>query len=201
VKITIDRKTGALLAIIVLLGATAISMSISRNDNGMNSGHMGGHSASQSDGNLTGADLMFLQMMIPHHQQAVDISELALARTEDPELTALAKAIANGQRAEIVQMKSWLKDAGASEDMGHAMHEMGGMLSDEDLAGLTNARGKSFDILWLQGMTAHHDGALHMVQMIEDADNPEIKTFGKAIVIEQSAQIEQMKTMLERLSR
>lgn len=198
-KITIDRKTGVLLAIIVLLGATVISMSISREDKGMNAGHMGGHSSSQASGDLTGADVMFLQMMIPHHQQAVDISELALTRTEDRELISLAKAIANGQRAEIVQMKAWLAAAGAGEDMGHAMHDMGGMLSEADLVALTKARGNSFDVLWLKGMTGHHDGALHMVQMIEDADNAEIKAFGEAIVIEQSAQIEQMKVMLARL--
>lgn len=198
-NITIDRKTGVLLAIIVLLGAAVISMAISRDHNGMKSGHMGGHSSSQANGNLTGADVMFLQMMIPHHQQAVDISELALSKSKDRELTELAKAIANGQRAEIVKMKAWLKDAGASEDMGHSMHDMGGMLSDEELTALTSATGTKFDLLWLQGMTAHHDGALHMTQMIEDAQNPEIKAFGEAIVIEQSAQIEQMKAMLNRL--
>jgi len=84
--------------------------------------------------------------------------------------------------------------------MEHSMgHDMGGMLSDSDLAALKSATGKNFDVLWLKGMTGHHDGALHMTMMIEDATNPEIKSFGQAIVSSQSAQITQMAAMLKRM--
>jgi uncharacterized protein (DUF305 family) len=198
-QINIDRKGGIIVAVGVLLAAAVISFSINHgDDNSMNamSGHMG-HSS--STGNYTGADIMFLQMMIPHHQQAIDISQLAMKKSEDAELLALAKLIARDQAAEILQMKKWLKDAGASEDMGHAMHDMGGMLSDEDLAKLQAASGREFDRLWLTGMTGHHDGAIHMTQMIEDAQNPEIKAFGAKVIKDQSAQIEQMKAMINRL--
>ena len=142
---------------------------------------------------------MFLQMMIPHHQQAIDISNLAMKSSQDSELLALAKIIARDQAAEIQKMKAWLKDAGASEDMGHSMDGMGGMLSPDELSALSAATGKAFDILWLKGMTDHHDGAIHMTQMIEDARNPEIKAFGEKVIADQSAQIEQMKEMLERI--
>ena len=97
-------------------------------------------------------------------------------------------------------MKAWLKDAGASEDMGHAMHDMGGMLNDDELAALSAATGKEFDILWLKGMTEHHDGAIHMTQMIEDARNAEIKAFGTKVIKDQSKQIDQMKKMLARIA-
>ena len=202
-QINIDRKTGVLLAVIVLLAAAVVSLSINRSDTtemGISSGHMGHGSSSSSNANYTGADIMFLQMMIPHHQQAIDISNIAMKASQDPELIALAKIIARDQAAEIKQMKAWLKDAGASEDMGHEMHDMGGMLSDEDLAALSAASGKEFDILWLKGMTEHHDGAIHMTQMIEDAQNADIKAFGEKVIKDQSEQIDQMKKMLARIS-
>ena len=202
-QINIDRKTGVLLGVIVLLAAAVVSLSINRSDsNGMgnSSGHMGHGSSSSSNANYTGADIMFLQMMIPHHQQAIDISNLAMKASQDTELIELAKIIARDQAAEIKQMKAWLKDAGASEDMGHAMHDMGGMLNDDDLAALSAATGKEFDILWLKGMTEHHDGAIHMTQMIEDARNAEIKAFGTKVIKDQSKQIDQMKKMLARIA-
>ncbi len=202
-QINIDRKTGVLLGVIVLLAAAVVSLSINRSDsNGMgnSSGHMGHGSSSSSNANYTGADIMFLQMMIPHHQQAIDISNLAMKASQDTELIELAKIIARDQAAEIKQMKAWLTDAGASEDMGHAMHDMGGMLNDDELAALSAATGKEFDILWLKGMTEHHDGAIHMTQMIEDARNAEIKAFGTKVIKDQSKQIDQMKKMLARIA-
>ncbi len=205
-QINIDRKTGVLLGVIVLLAAAVLSLSINRGDRsnhgdmGQMSGHMGHGTSSSKNANYTGADIMFLQMMIPHHQQAIDISNLAMKSSQDAELIELAKIIARDQAAEIKQMKAWLKDAGASEDMGHAMHDMGGMLNDDELAALSAATGKEFDILWLKGMTEHHDGAIHMTQMIEDARNAEIKAFGTKVIKDQSKQIDQMKKMLARIA-
>jgi uncharacterized protein (DUF305 family) len=203
-KVTIDRKTSVLLAIILLLSAAVLSLSLNRDDNhsmSSSSGHMEHGSSSSKNSKYTGADVMFLQMMIPHHQQAIDISNLAMKSSQDSELLALAKIIARDQAVEITQMKAWLKEAGASEDMGHSMDGMGGMLSPEELSALSAATGKAFDILWLKGMTDHHDGAIHMTQMIEDAQNSEIKAFGEKVIADQSAQIEQMKLMLQRISK
>ena len=201
-QINIDKKTGALLAVIVLLSATVVSFAINRDDNQMNNNGMAGHMGhSSSSANYTGADVMFLQMMIPHHQQAIDISNLALKTSKDAELLALAKTIAADQAAEITQMKSWLKDAGATTDMGHSMDGMGGMLNDAELSALNAETGTKFDILWLKGMSGHHDGAIHMTTMIRDASNAEIKAFGEKVIKDQSAQIEQMKIMLQRLSK
>ena len=203
-QINIDKKTGILGTIIVVLVGVVIVMAVSSNSNdghfGMNHSSMMDSDEKADSSNLTGADIMFLQMMIPHHQQAVDISNLALSKSKDPELLALATAIRDGQADEIVQMKQWLADAGASLDMGHSMgSSMGGMLNEQQLAALKNASGSTFDRLWLEGMTGHHDGALHMTQMIEDASNPTIKKFGQDIVTLQTAQIEQMKEMLKRI--
>ena len=158
-----------------------------------------GHS-SMASGDLSSDDIMFLQMMIPHHQQAIDISDLALTKSSDSELLALAKDIRDGQGAEIITMKAWLAGANAGMDPGHSMGDsMVGMLSDSELAALEAATGKSFDLLWLKGMTGHHDGAIDMAAMIEDADNDEIKSFGQAIVTAQSAQNKQMAAMIKRM--
>lgn len=203
-QINIDKKTGILGTIIVFLVGVIIAMGVSTSNDhsffGMGHSSMMDSDRANGVGDLTGADIMFLQMMIPHHQQAVDISNLALTKSKDPELLALATAIRDGQADEIVQMKQWLADAGASLDMGHSMGDsMGGMLNEQQLAALKNASGSTFDRLWLEGMTGHHDGALHMTQMIEDASNPTIKKFGQDIVALQTAQIEQMKEMLKRI--
>jgi len=203
-QINIDKKSGVFIAVIAGLLILIMAMTLSGRSGdgifGMNHSDSGmmGNQSSQRD--LTGADIMFLQMMIPHHQQAIDISDLALTRSADPELLALAKDIRDGQSAEIITMKDWLAKAGADLDPGHSMgHDMGGMLGDSELAALKAATGKSFDLLWLQGMTGHHDGAIHMATMIEDASNPEIKSFGQAIVTTQSAQNKQMAAMIKRL--
>jgi uncharacterized protein (DUF305 family) len=164
---------------------------------------MGVHHNSGS-ATYTGADVMFLQMMIPHHQQAVDISDLAISRSKDTELVELAKKIRDGQAAEIIQMKNWLADAGDSSMMGHGMNHsmgdgMGGMLTESELSTLTSLSGSKFDAYWLRGMITHHEGALHMVTMIKDSNRPEFRNFGKEIVSVQTVEIEQMKKMLSRM--
>ena len=160
---------------------------------------MGMHNDS-SVAKYAGADVMLLQMMIPHHQQAIDISNLALKTSKDPELLALANTIIRAQSSEIIQMNAWLKEAKAETDMGHSISGMGGMLDTNELSTLTSATGKTFDLLWLKGMTNHHDGAIHMTSMINDAQNADIKRFGENVVKDQSAQIQQMKAMLKWLS-
>ena len=197
-EIKIDKKTGTLLAIIAVLAGSMLFLLGSRDSDGMSGmhDHMG---PTSMNSNYTGADIMFLQMMIPHHQQAIDMSNLALKISSNEELRSLATKIATDQAAEIIQMRNWLNEAGASEDPGHSMSGMGGMLTTDEYSKLQAANGKEFDKLWLEGMTNHHEGAIHMTNMIIDAQNSEIKAFGEAIVKAQSAQIEQMKYMLKNL--
>ena len=202
-QINIDKKTGSLVAIIVVLLGIILGFSISRNSDegffGMRGNNSMGMRHNSGTATYTGADVMFLQMMIPHHQQAIDISNIALKTSKDSELLALANTIIKAQTAEIVQMRSWLSEAGTTTGMGHSMEGMGGMLDDAELSALSAATGKTFDLLWLKGMIGHHDGAIHMTTMIRDASNPEIKSFGENVVKDQSAQIDQMNLMLKRI--
>ena len=206
-QINIDKKTGSFLVVILILVAIIFGMAWNKNNNNWGM-HRGGSNNMAMDGDeiagkggYSGADVMFLQMMIPHHQQAIDISNLALKTSKDSELRVLAQTIIKAQSSEIVQMKAWLKEAGAPAEVGHAMgHGMGGMLDAAELSNLSAATGTAFDLLWLKGMIAHHDGAIHMTGMIRDADKAEIRTFGENIIKDQSAQIKQMKAMQKRLN-
>jgi uncharacterized protein (DUF305 family) len=201
-QINIDKKTGIFIGIIIFLLAI-IGVLVVKNASKVtfpdNMRYGMGMSQSTSS-NYTGADIMFLQMMIPHHQQAVDISNLALSKSQDPELLALAQTIAASQAAEIITMENWLNDAGASKDMGHAGHNMGGMLDSADLAKLETLTGSDFDKVWLAGMIEHHEGAIQMTNMIRDAKNPAIKAFGLEIIAVQASEIEQMKIMLAKIN-
>src|SRR5215204_5287940 len=104
-------------------------------DSGPGSGMM-----SDSD-DFSRSDIMFATMMIPHHQQAVDMSELAIEKTTDPEVRALAEQIRDAQAPEIELMESWLGEAGGGMSMGEHDMGMGGMLSEEDMTALENATG------------------------------------------------------------
>ena len=184
----------ALAGAISLAGCTT---NLGGNDsNGTMDGGMMGNNKSASA--FSGTDIMFAQMMIPHHQQAVDMSTLAETRTTNPEILALAKQIKDAQAPEIKQMTAWIESSGSSTDMGHDMG-MGGMLTDEQMTALENAQGAAFDKLYLEGMIGHHEGALQMATMIENSSNSEAKELAANIIKSQSAEIEKMKQMLEAL--
>ena len=139
---------------------------------------------------------MFAQKMIPHHEQAVTMSELALTNTTNPEVLALATAIRDAQGPEITQMQSWLGDDAGHDGHNHDM-EMGGMLTAEELETLASLKGEAFDHFFLASMIAHHEGALDMVDMINDSSNSEVKRLAANIVKSQSAEIEAMKALLK----
>jgi uncharacterized protein (DUF305 family) len=196
-QINIDKKTGTLLGVIVVLVLALVFFFAGNTNMSMNHD---GHGSMMSDEEATGAysddELMFASMMIPHHSQAVTMSELALANSTNPDVLALATAIRDAQGPEITQMQSWLDESNYSGT--HAGHmDMGGMLSDEEIAKLAIAKGAAFDRLFLEGMIAHHEGAIEMAEMIKDSTNSEVKKLFNNIVSSQSAEIEAMKALLK----
>lgn len=205
-----SNKTIALYAVIALLVGVIGGLLFSNNGHdGMmrmnhdrNSSHTDMMSADPNPNptDVSDPEAMFFQMMIPHHQQAIDMSNFALTNSQNADVVALANKIITAQTGEITQMKQWLTDAGESlESPEHMGHGMGGMLSDSDMAELAKATGTQFDRLWLQGMIAHHEGALHMVHMIDNSPNAETDKFGENVTKAQSAEITQMKAMLAKL--
>lgn len=187
-------KLVAAIVVLFLALITAIFLRPDSDDHDMDM-----HATSQLN-KFSNSDQMFLQMMIPHHQQAIDISQVALKKSENLEITKLAKTIISAQTAEIQQMKNWLKDSGVSTHMGHAMEGMNGVLSDEELKSLDEAVGTKFDQEWLKAMIEHHDGAILMTKMIQDANDLKLKNFGKKIIEDQSSQILLMKKILSQIS-
>jgi uncharacterized protein (DUF305 family) len=202
VQININKKTGILLSIIAALLISIMfiasgGMRESDSDND-DMGMMGGH-GHNSNSQMVGSDAMFLQMMIPHHEQAVVMSDLALSTSKNADVLKLAKQIRDAQAPEIIKMQGWLSDAGLSQDPGHSMGDgMGGMLSDSEISTLKESTGKAFDKLFLTGMIAHHEGAINMVMMIENSSNSDISNLGKEIVKSQAAEIELMKQLLKK---
>lgn len=189
------NRKALILSVIAFVGASlGVSLVVgnnTNNDSNMGMNH-GAHSMS-----MGGDEAMFLQMMIPHHQQAIVISDLAISISKNEDILKLANQIKGAQDPEIDQMKSWLKAAGLGEDPGHSMHAMAGMLTDSQLEQLKNSTGKDFDRQFLSGMIAHHEGAVEMVRMIENSSDLKLRDFGEQINQTQSSEIAVMKQLLK----
>ncbi len=195
-QINIDKKTGTLLGVILVLILAVVFLLAGNSGKSMDHSGHGSSSKDESSTEYSADEIMFAQMMIPHHQQAVTMSELALMNTSNPEVRALATAIRDAQGPEIMQMQGWLGDKGGVEAHSHGM-EMGGMLTAEELETLASLKDRAFDQFFLSSMIAHHEGALDMVDMINDSTNSEVKTLAANIVKSQSAEIEAMKALLK----
>jgi uncharacterized protein (DUF305 family) len=196
-QINVDRKTAIFVAIITGLIIVIGFQFVNKNEDEMPMSHMG-HGMSQSK-EFSGADIMFAQMMIPHHEQALLMSGFAETRSSNEEVKKLARQIYAEQEPEIAQMKLWLEKTNSSMDMGHDMG-MNGMLTDSEFEAMKSATGKAFDRLFLEGMIAHHEGAIHMAEMIVDSDNAEARKLGQSIQVTQQREIDLMKEMLKKIN-
>ncbi|WP_285244605.1 DUF305 domain-containing protein [Pseudarthrobacter sp. fls2-241-R2A-127] len=148
------------------------------------------------------ADIMFAQMMIPHHSQAVEMSDIMLAKAGMPaEVTALATKIKAAQAPEIEQMTGWLTGWGAPTAMSDPSgHGMTGMVDDAGIDKLKAAAGTDAAKLFLQQMIGHHEGAIDMAQQeISAGKSAEAVKLGQDIVDAQQAEITQMKQLLTTL--
>ncbi|MFJ3958359.1 DUF305 domain-containing protein [Arthrobacter sp. NPDC090010] len=143
------------------------------------------------------ADTMFAAMMIPHHRQALEMSEIMLAKKGLPDtVTQLAARIKAAQAPEIKTMTSWLQ-AWGEDSQGHSGHQMDGMLSGSDLDALKAAQGRGAARLFLEQMIAHHQGAPSMARTESSTGkNPQAVSLSNEIVKAQAAEIEEMKRLL-----
>jgi len=154
------------------------------------------------------ADVKFMQDMIEHHAQAVEMVELLQTRTSRASMRLLGKRIAMSQSSEIDMMRSWLTRRGetAPDPNAHDMRgmTMTGMLSPQQMTALAAAKGAEFDHLFLQGMIQHHRGALGMVSALtsvpDAAEDAALSDFLTNIVADQTAEIDRMNEMLSSYS-
>jgi uncharacterized protein (DUF305 family) len=156
------------------------------------------------------ADVLFMQDMIPHHNQAVQLAELVADRTNQPELMDVAGRIDVSQADEIEFMQQWLSERGenvpepTAHEAMHTTHKMAGMASPEQMAELAQLESEEFDRLFLTLMIAHHEGAVTMVEELMKqpgaAYEPVLFEFTTNITEDQTAEIERMNTLLVGLS-
>lgn len=191
------RVTALVAAAVIAIPGIAACSAVTVGDHG------GDHGSQMMDpaGDANAADVMFVQMMIPHHEQAVDMSALAPDRASDPRVLDLAERIAAAQDPEIAQMRAMLvrwevPEMGSGMD-GMENMPMAGMVSAEDLAGLAASSGEEFDRQFLELMIAHHEGAVTMAQDAQrDGADPELRSLLDAIVTSQNAEIAEMQAIL-----
>ena len=146
-------------------------------------------------------DVMFAQMMIPHHQQAVELAALAPEHSTNQALLTLAATISAEQQPEINAMKAlllqWDVDPNAMDDHGGHGAGMQGMVDDATMAKLKSLNGPQFDTLWLQAMIGHHQGAIDMAKAeIANGQSVDMIAMAKTMITAQQAEINQMKQML-----
>ncbi|MFI8483631.1 DUF305 domain-containing protein [Streptomyces rubrogriseus] len=209
-KRSLMRRTAAVAA----AGAAALVLAAcgGNGDDDGSAGH-GGHaatasssapasaSASASQGQHNAADVAFAKGMIPHHRQAVEMADLAPDRARSAEVKKLAADIKKAQDPEIKTLSGWLtswgEDVPAEGAMDHSMHDMGGMMTAEEMTELENASGKAFDTAFMEMMIKHHEGAVEMAktEQADGAYGPAKKMAGE-IIDSQSEEIEQMNELL-----
>ncbi|MCO5968470.1 DUF305 domain-containing protein [Actinoallomurus soli] len=145
-------------------------------------------------------DVMFAQMMIPHHRQAITMARQAATKASSPEVKKLAAQIQNAQQPEIDEMTGWLKDWGASTPAPGGMHMGEGMMSDQDMKKLDSLSGSAFDKAFLELMIEHHQGAVAMARTEQaKGSNSDAKALAASIIRSQSAEIATMRNLLKRM--
>jgi uncharacterized protein (DUF305 family) len=158
----------------------------------------------------TGADIKFMQGMIGHHAQAVEMVALVPPRTVSDAVRKLAQRIDVSQQDEMKMMREWLQARGQQIPDPRAHHMMGttlmpGMLTPEEMARLAAAKGAEFDRLFLEGMIKHHSGAITMVHDLFATEGagqtPEIFSYASDVDADQRMEIDRMDSMLRELQK
>jgi len=154
----------------------------------------------------TAADVQFVQGMIGHHGQAVEMTGLLATHTASAKMRQLGQRISLSQQDEITMMLRWLEIRGQEAPGPHAMHMlMPGMLTPEEMDRLAQARDREFDGLFLRGMIKHHSGALTMVEELYShagaGQEPDIFAFASEVEADQRMEIDRMAAMLQELQK
>lgn len=147
------------------------------------------------------ADVAFAQGMIPHHEQAIEMADIALDPTvgTGEQVRDLATRIKGAQDPEIVMMTGWLTGWAMELDMGdgHDMSSMEGMMSVAEMDELAALTGAEFDAKWLNMMIRHHEGAISMAELVRaEGSNAEVRTLADQIVAAQESEIAEMQELV-----
>ena len=161
----------------------------------------------------TNADVAFMQAMIHHHWQAILMTKWVPRRSPGPDIPLMAKRMEISQEAEIEVMRKWLLDRGVKPNKpgDHSGHDHGtgvglppGMLTSRQLGRLYNTTGRAFDRLFLRFMTYHHQGALTMVQQLQEKGGgmePEIGAFTRHVEADQGIEMARMRDLMAKFRK
>ena len=199
------RLAGGLMAGTVVLAGCSGGSDGTRADDGAD--RSAGATSSASATTHNEADVAFVQGMLPHHEGALRMAQLADGRAYDPRVIDLADRIEAAQGPEIETMTGWLEEWGEplpDEDMGGMDHGSGGMdmegMSEEDMTALDSSSGAEFDRMFLEMMIPHHQGAVEMAETeIAEGSDQDAVEMAREIVESQTAEIEEMQTLLTEL--
>jgi uncharacterized protein (DUF305 family) len=193
------------LAVAALVGAVTLAGCSNNDMPGMGSSASPSQQVSSSgtasaSAEFNDADVTFAQMMIVHHEQAVAMSDMILAKSGvDPEVTALARQIKAAQQPEIDTMKGFLS-AWGRQPMPSGMQMDDGQMTEEEMTALEEADGPTGQKLFLQGMIKHHEGAIQMAQTeIASGKNPDAIALAESIVESQQKEITTINDLLGKL--
>ena len=190
------------VATAALVTAAILTACSTGSDDSMPSMDAGGTSMSSdmATGSVQEDDVMFAQMMIPHHEQAVEMADMALDpdASSSVEVRELAVDIKAAQDPEIETMRAWLEAWGAPQEAPSAMDHDSGMMSQGDMGALASAEGAEFDQMWLTMMIEHHEGAITMARDVQSTtEDEEVAALAEDIIAAQEAEIATMQTLLE----
>lgn len=184
------------------VSATTSSMPMSGHDMPGHSmpGMSGSSTSAAPAANFNDADVMFLQMMYPHHAQAVEMAKLVPTRSQNQQVKDLAAAIEKAQAPEMQQMTTLLAGFGKPAPSATMSHSMPGLMTPQQMTELTGLSGAAFDKMWLQMMVEHHQGAITMANdELKNGTNADAKAMAQAIVTAQQAEITTMDGMLAKM--
>ena len=191
-----SKRFASIVSLIVVLAACGSSHNMDSMDKSESETASYGSSADFND-----EDVHFLQMMIPHHEQAIEMSDIALDPTIEASdaVKGLAAQIKGAQDPEITHMNKWLTDLGKTE-MDSSMDmsgKMDGMLTADQLMNLGTLQGAEFDSAWIKAMIGHHEGAIEMATVvIAKGSNSQVRILAEAIIIGQQKEIGTLKALL-----
>lgn len=190
----------ACLPLALVLSLTACTNSSGYWMPGMDPRGMPSSSFAGEQSDLNRADLMFTMMMIPHHEQAIEMSDMILTKTDiEQNVLDLAQQIKDAQGPEIDLMESWLDDWGTHSSRGMDGHD-DGMMSDSDMVKLQAADGQAAARIFLELMIEHHEGAIEMAEdELDDGTNADVRGLAERIIESQTAEIATMKDLLTEL--
>ena len=197
-----------MLAAIALLATTGLTLTACGEDP---DGNATSSSSSDSAATFNDSDVTFAQQMIPHHEQAIEMAQMAQGRAKSGDVIELAADIEAAQGPEIDTLQGWLEAWGEdvpSGGMGGMDHgdmgdgsggSMAGMMDEEEMNDLMASSGIEWDRMFLEMMIEHHEGAVEMAQVeVDEGKNADAVAMARKIINDQQAEISEMRRLLER---